>query len=118
MKRVKIVNVTKDKVLLKEAEIADSFFLRLKGLLGRRGLAPGKGIIIKPCNSVHTLGMFFPIDVAFVDKDNSICRLIEDMPPNRISPVIKGAHYVVEGPAGFFGQAGVEEGDRIEWEEI
>ncbi len=117
MKKVKIVNISKDRVLLEEAEIAESFLLRLKGLLGRKGLPPGKGIIIKPCNAVHTLGMSFPIDVAFVDKEDHVCRLIEGLLPNRFSPVVKEAFYVVEGPAGFFGHAGTEVGDRLEWVE-
>ncbi|RQD76267.1 MAG: DUF192 domain-containing protein [Candidatus Syntrophonatronum acetioxidans] len=118
MKKIKVYNVTKDRVLLQEVEIADSFLLRLKGLLGRKGVSPGKGIIIKPCNAVHTLGMSFPIDVVFVDKEDHICRLIEGMLPNRFSPVVKEALYVVEGPAGFGGQAGAQEGDKLKWVEV
>ncbi|MGI5875990.1 MAG: DUF192 domain-containing protein [Dethiobacteria bacterium] len=113
MKKAEVYNKTKKKIILDEVEIADSFFLRLKGLLGRRELLPRKGIIIMPCRSVHTLGMLFPIDLAFVSRDQLICYLIEAMKPNRISPVVKEACCVIEAPAGTFNFSGTEVGDEI-----
>ncbi|NLL20426.1 MAG: DUF192 domain-containing protein [Firmicutes bacterium] len=113
MRKAEVYNKTQKKIILDEAEIADRFFLRLKGLLGRRGLMPRKGIIIMPCRSVHTLGMLFPIDLAFVNGDRQICYLIEAMKPNRISPVVKEACCVIEAPAGTFNLSGTKVGDEV-----
>ncbi len=118
MKKVKIINLSNNSVVLEQAEVADTFFLRLKGLLGRSGLPPGKGILIKPCRAVHTLGMSFSIDVAFVDNNNCICYLIEDMSPCKLSPAVKGSAYVIEGPAGTFKQSGTALGDEVSWKAI
>lgn len=117
MKKVKVINLSRDTVVLGEAEMADSFWLRLKGLLGRKGLLPGKGMIIKPCRSVHTIGMKFAIDVAFVDRHNRICHLVENMGPCKVSPTIKRSSYVIESPAGTFGNTQTLVGDEVELEE-
>lgn len=114
MKKVKILNLTKDTVILDEAEIAANFFLRLKGLLGRSGLPKGKGILIKPCKAVHTVGMSFPIDVGFVDKEGCLCYQEEYMVPNKFSPAVKESKFVIEAPAGTFEMTQTTVGDKIE----
>ncbi len=116
MRRVKTVRVVTKRdrrVILESADIADSFFPRLRGLLGRR-LKSGEGLIIKPCKAIHTIGMNYHIDACFVDRENRICRLLHSLPPNRLSPTVRQAAYVIEAPAGTFLQAGVEQGDEIE----
>ncbi len=50
-----------------EAWIAESFRARLLGWGGLAAVDPGRGLVIPRCRSVHTFGMRFPIDVAFVD---------------------------------------------------
>jgi len=115
--KLKVLNVTKNTVLVEEARLAASFLSRLQGLLGRKELPRGQGLILKPCQAVHTLGMRFPIDVAFVDRHDRICHLIEDMPPFRFSPVVKEARYVIEAPAGTWRAAQAAVGDRVASEE-
>ncbi|TJX14170.1 DUF192 domain-containing protein [Tissierella creatinini] len=109
-----IYNLSKGNKLLDNVKIADSFFTRLKGLLGEAGLRPGEGILIKPCNSIHTFGMKFPIDVAFVDKSNMVVHIMEDIPKGKLSPIVKGAKYVIEARAGEYKAKGLEVGDIIE----
>lgn len=109
-----IYNLSKGNKLLDNVKIADSFFTRLKGLLGESGLRPGEGLVIKPCNSIHTFGMKFPIDVAFVDKNNMIVHIMEDIPKGKMSPIVKGAKYVIETRAGEYKAKGLEVGDIIE----
>ncbi|KUO50526.1 MAG: hypothetical protein APF76_07715 [Desulfitibacter sp. BRH_c19] len=113
MIKVKVFNESKNTILLEEVEIADSFFLRLKGLLGKSSLPHGKGIIIKPCKAVHTMAMSFTIDVAFVDKNNYICHIIDSMLPYKFSPTIRKADYVIEAPASTFKTSGTNLGDKI-----
>ncbi len=114
MKTVKVFNVEKDQVVLEKACVADSFLLRLKGLLGRKELGPSEGLIIIPCNAIHTIGMAFPIDVAFVDGENCICHIISRMLPNKVGKTVKNARYVIEGPAGLFAAKETMVGDLVE----
>jgi uncharacterized protein len=96
MKTVEIINESNAGALLVKAEVADTFFRRLKGLLGRRELPAGRGMLLKPANSIHTIGMKFAIDVIFLDREGRILKIIEKMPPGKISPLVKGAHCVIE----------------------
>lgn len=99
-----------DKVLA-HVEIADSFGARLKGLTGRRHLEGA--ILLRPARSVHTIGMRFPIDVAYCDKDLKVlCTLT--MRPLRIGRPRPKAHAVVEARAGAFERWGLEAGDTLE----
>ena len=61
--RLRVTNITRNSVLATQLEVADTGAKRNKGLLGRKGLAPGGGLWIVPCESVHTIGMQFPIDL-------------------------------------------------------
>ncbi|MGI5822380.1 MAG: DUF192 domain-containing protein [Dethiobacteria bacterium] len=115
-KKVQVVNLSRNTVILQKAAVADTFFQRLRGLLGCKGLLPGEGLIIRPCQAVHTWGMFFPLDVAFVDPGDCICYLMEGMGPCRCSPVIKKAGYVIEATAGTFRQTQTQCGDQIKLE--
>jgi len=118
MKKVKVLNLSKNTVVLEEAEVADTFFLRLKGLLDRSNIPPGRGILIQPCRAVHTVGMSFPIDVAFIDSKNYICHLTEEMPPYKLSPTVKRSAYVIEAPAGTFSQTHTAVGDEVKLERL
>jgi len=100
MQKVIINNTSTGKLLAAGGSIANSFFSRLKGLIGKKIMAQGEGLVIHPCAMVHSIGMKICIDVLFVSISNEIVHIIEKMPPNRISPYIKTAHYVIELPAG------------------
>lgn len=95
-------NMTDDTVILSELEIASTFLSRLKGLMGRKTLKPSSGLMIDPCNSVHCFFMKFPIDVAFVDKENRVCQIITGMKAGAVSPIVWKAKYVIEGNANAF----------------
>ena len=118
MKTQRVLNLSKGCVLLARAQVADKLFQRLKGLLGRRELPSGSGMIIKPCQSVHTVGMSFPIDVAFVDRGGYRLLPYPGDAPFRFSPFVRKASYVIEAPAGTFRETGTEVGDRLKLEEI
>lgn len=111
-----MVNKTRQVTILDHAAVADNFGARLKGLLGRRSLPRGTGLLIKPCRSVHTCGMQFPIDVGFVDAGGRLCHLVTRMRPFRFSRNVREALYVIEAPAGTFERTGTCEGDAVELE--
>jgi len=112
--KYKIFNLTKDNLFLDYVEVADKYFARLKGLLGRTTLESGQGLVIRPCNSIHTVGMKFPIDVAFIDKNDKIVFIMEEIPEGKFSPIVKGAKYVVETRAGEIKDKSLEIGDIIQ----
>src|SRR5439155_835682 len=79
--------------------VADTTLRRLRGLIGRRELNPGDGIVLRPGWSIHTAFVLFPIDVAFVDADQVVVKVVENLKPFRAS-VCRGARDVVELAAG------------------
>ncbi|MDD4601999.1 hypothetical protein SDC9_14761 [bioreactor metagenome] len=109
---MKVKNHTKQALLANQARMADSFFKRLRGLLGTKQLPMGEGLIIKPCSSVHTFGMAYHIDVLFIDKDNSIVKIAADLGPRQMA-VCSGSAYVIELPAGTATQTNTVVGDQI-----
>jgi len=108
-----LVNKTRQLEVLRKVEMADTFIARLKGLLGRESLEAGSGLLINPCNSIHCFFMKFPIDVAFVDKDQRVIRVIAGMKPFSTSPIVSGAKYVIEANTGEF-NGKLEQGDIVE----
>jgi uncharacterized protein len=110
---VRIENTTRGTLLAIRAELADRPWRRLKGLLGRAGLAPGEGLVIAPCQGVHTWFMAFPIDVLHVDRQDVVRRIVPAMGPNRVGPLVWDARYVIELPAGAADASSTEVGDRL-----
>lgn len=94
-----IKNRTKGTRVADQVRLADTFWQRLKGLLGTKLLPLGHGLIIKPCSSVHTFGMGYPIDVLFVDGNHCIVKIVDNMFPSKMSMATR-SQYVVELPAG------------------
>lgn len=102
------------RTIAREVEVADSFFLRSKGLLGRSGLADGSALWITRCNSIHTFFMRFAIDAVFVDADLAVVSVHENLRPWRLTPPCFRARSVLELSAGSLQKYGpVRIGDRL-----
>ena len=102
--------VSDDRVLA-SAELADTKRTRARGLLGRDGIEGA--LVLRPCRWVHTLRMRFPIDVAFLDSDGMVIRIVR-MRRQRMGLPVSRARMVIEAEAGAFGRWGVHVGDVIE----
>lgn len=100
---LKTVSLTKSGIaLFSSVEMADGFFSRMKGLLGRQSLPVGKAILLTPCNSIHTLLMKFHIDVIFLSKNGEILKIVKDLSPNRFAFGGKNARSAIEMETGWF----------------
>lgn len=97
--------------VLASAEVAATFSSRLRGLIGRSGV--DGVLVLEPARSVHTLGMRFPIDVAFCDANRCVVRIVTVKPWRMTRPVMK-ARTVIEAEAGAFDRWGVRCGDALE----
>lgn len=103
--------LVRDDEVLASIEIASGWRQRSRGLLGRDGIEGA--ILLEPARSVHTFGMRFAIDVAFVDRDCRVLRVVE-VPTNRLTRIVWRARAVVEAEAGAFARWGVQAGDQLE----
>jgi uncharacterized membrane protein (UPF0127 family) len=96
-----------------DVEVAETAWQRFVGLMGRATLPSGKGLLIRPCNSIHMFFMRFPIDVAFLDREGRVLRVYHGIKPWRVSRIVLGAKAAVELPAGTLAVAGVETGAQL-----
>ncbi|MGD0733026.1 MAG: DUF192 domain-containing protein [Terracidiphilus sp.] len=112
--RLRVTNLNRNSTLATCAEVADSGPKRSKGLLGRDGLSAGEGLWIVPCEAVHTVGMQFPIDLVYLDRQNRIKKLRNNVPPWRISACFF-AHSVLELPSGAIRSTETQRGDKLEF---
>jgi uncharacterized protein len=92
--------------------LAETPLTRLKGLLGRRGLEQGEGLLLRPAASIHTFFMRFPLDIVWVDRDLNVLKVSHDVSPWRTA-ACKGAKGVVEMAAGEATRLGVSAGDKL-----
>lgn len=93
--------------------LAADFFRRLKGLLGRKELKEGEGLLLHPCRQVHTFLMSFAIDVLFLDEVGTIVEILPEMGPGKISPLVKEASQVLELPAGTVKKKKLQRGEQL-----
>ncbi len=101
----------RDGEVLASVEVAESRRARSRGLLGRDGV--DGALLLRPCRSVHTVGMRFPIDVAFCDDDLRVLRVVT-MPRHRLSRLVWRSRAVIEAEAGAFARWGLQPGDTLE----
>ena len=102
-------------VVCARCAIADNPWTRLRGLLGRSGLGPDEGLLIRPTNSIHMFFMRFPIDAVFLDRDLVVLRVVPALAPWRMA-MQRGAKAVLELPAGAAARAGIRDGTRLTYD--
>ncbi len=92
-------NPKTQEVFANDLKMNNTYFSRLIGLMFKKSLAAGSGIVLKPCTQIHTCFMRFNIDVIFLDENLQVLHVIENMPPWRVSPLFLKSRYTVELPA-------------------
>jgi len=110
---MKAMNTTTGSEIAHTVVETKSMLSRMKGLLGRDLLPNGEGLLIKPCMGIHTFGMSFPIDVVFLNKENRVVAVNQNMSPNRMSRIYFSAASVLELPSGHIELSETAPGDLI-----
>jgi len=98
--RLRVVNLSRNTVVAECADVAASSWRRMRGLLGRPALVAGQGLLIVPCQGIHTLGMRYPIDVVHLDRDGVVRKVLHAVRPWRLGPLVWRSRCVLELPAG------------------
>jgi len=107
-----IRNATKGQIVAHHVKDASSFFSRFLGLMFQPPIPKGHGLLLRPCNAIHTWAMRFPIDVVYLDEAGRVLRVDRNLQPWRFAQPCRGAVAVLELPAGE--ASNVETNDAIE----
>lgn len=108
-----LMSKTTNQTLIPQLKVADTFWTRGKGLLGREALPNSEALWIHHCNSIHTFFMKFSIDCVFVDKNLKVKALYQDVRPWRLVPPVWGAASVIEMSSGSISRLKVSVGDQL-----
>jgi uncharacterized membrane protein (UPF0127 family) len=87
---------------------------RMKGLLGSPPLNSDEALLIKPCSSIHTFAMQYPIDLVFLDHQWKVIKTVANLRPWRIAAA-PAAGMVLELPVGSLERLQLTEGQQLEW---
>jgi uncharacterized membrane protein (UPF0127 family) len=75
----------------------------------------GRGLWIVPSEGIHTFGMRFPIDAAYLDAKGQVLRVYHGLRPWRLAAVTLRARSVLELPAGTLERTRTEAGDILDF---
>jgi hypothetical protein len=108
--RPRLVDRDSGQVVVERLVLAATFWQRLRGWQLRHVPPRGEGLLLVPCSAVHTFGMRFPIDVAYLDAGGTLLALHPDVAPWRIVAPCRAAQAVLEVPSG---RALLQTGQRL-----
>ncbi len=111
--KLAVYNRTKQSFLALTASVADTHLARLVGLLGRKKLRNTEGLWVVPCQGIHTVGLLFPIDVIYLDRDQQVIHVIEHLGPFRFAPVRMDCASVLELPVRSIYSSQTQVGDQL-----
>ena len=113
-KKVQVFNQTRQSFLSLGVIVADTHLSRLAGLLGQRRLRSNEGLWVVPSRGIHTIGMLFVMDVIYLDKDDRVIHLIENLGPFRVAPIRLNCASVLELPVRSIFASDTRVGDKLE----
>ncbi|HNX14933.1 MAG TPA: DUF192 domain-containing protein [Oscillospiraceae bacterium] len=110
---MKIVEIRKEENIICRAFYANGFFTRLRGLMGRTLNDDIGGLLLVPCNQVHTFNMSYPIDIVYLTKDGTVIQIDAQIQPSKVLKTVKNSHSILELRSGAAEQSGIRPGDRL-----
>lgn len=108
---MKQISMVSERGLQISVALAGSFRLRLRGLLGRDINALG-GLLLRPCNQIHCIGMAYAIDAVYLSREGRVLKLEEAIPPGKCCRRVAKSRSVLELPAGTAAELGFVPGSR------
>ena len=114
-KTLRAVNRTRGTIVGDCIRVADSPLTGIVGLLGERDLPRGDGLLIVPCQGVHTLGMRFAIDIVVLDGEWNVIGIRRELRPFRLTRMFWKAAAVLELPSGTVESSGTSVGDTFDF---
>lgn len=115
MKTIQVQNRTRQQSLGEHILVADTFWTRLRGMLGRPEPQSGEGLLIIPSKSVHMWGMKYPLDVLVLDEDQTILATYTPLEPGQHTSWHSKGRMVLELPAGQVQRTQTQVGDQLTW---
>lgn len=115
MRLVRVVHGDSGHGVASSVGVAASWWQRLRGLIARAPLRRGEGLLLLECASVHTIGMRYAIDVAFLDAGGRVVHSIAGLRPFRLGLGGAEAVHTLELPAGCLGETETVPGVRLTW---
>lgn len=114
---MKLYSVRTDSVLVCDLKIANKPWSRIRGLLFSKPLLPDQGLALMGCNSIHSFGMKYPINVIYLNRIHQVIQIQKDFMPNRFGPIVWKAHIVIELPVTSNATQDVGIGDFLDFRE-
>lgn len=103
----------KDRILSDNIRLADTPYTRIIGLMFKKNIIGADGLLLDPCNSIHTFFMRYSLDVVFLSKTNEVVKVIRNLKPWRMTFIYFKARKTLELPAGRL-PSDIHEGDILE----
>lgn len=102
-----------DSLLVPEVENANGFFTRFMGLMYRKDMERTHGLLLTPCNEIHTFGMRFDIDAITLSRENEVVFIDRAVPPGKVRKKVKNGYKVLELCSGMADELGVSKGEVL-----
>jgi uncharacterized membrane protein (UPF0127 family) len=115
MRTLAITNTDRGVLVGDKVRLANRWWTRFRGLLGRSTLDAGEGLMLVPCRGVHMFGMRMSLDLAFLDQAGVVTALYHRIEPGARTTIHREAWGVLELPAGVLAETGTAIGDRLDW---
>lgn len=117
MKTFSVRNTDRDAVLIANGKLASSYWSRFWGLMLKKSVPEGGGILLTKSSSIHSCFMRFRFDAIFIDADNRVVKVVPSMRQWWAAFGGKGAKDTLELPAGVAARTNTQPGDQLRFED-
>lgn len=111
---LQVTNRTRGTTVVTGGELAENLWTRFRGLMGKRSLPEGYGLLFQKESAIHSFGMRIPIDVVYLDRAGIVIHVTQAMPPSRLGPLVRKVQDVLELPVGTLERTQTRVGDQFE----
>jgi uncharacterized membrane protein (UPF0127 family) len=115
MRQVRVEDRARRRVVAPRVGLADRWWQRAQGYLGRPEPAAGEGLLLAPCRAVHMMGIRYALDVLMLDGEGRVVALYPELAPGRRTAWHREARFTLELRAGSIAAAGIAAGDVLDW---